>query len=39
MAQVYAIGAFPTPAEFAEELADAGSTEMPWASWVAGRVG
>ena len=37
--ELHAVGAFPTPAELADQLADAGSAEMPLASWVAGRVG
>ena len=35
--ELHAVGAFPTPAELADQLIDAGSDEMPWASWVAGR--
>ena len=35
--ELHAVGAFPTPAELAGQLTDAGSAEMPWASWVSGR--
>ncbi len=37
--ELHPVGAFPTPAELADQLTDAGSAEMPWASWVAGREG
>ena len=37
--ELHPVGAFPTPAELADQLIDAGSAEMPWASWVAGREG
>ena len=36
--ELHPVGAFPTPAELADQLTDAGS-EMPWASWVAVREG